>query len=395
MAQTNGRDLPILIAGGGIGGLAAAYALAHKGVPVRVLEQAPEFREIGAGIQLGPNIFRALDKIGLKDSVLGDAHVPPAMEMRCALSGERVIRIPLADQRFADRFHYPYAVTHRADIHGTLLKACQGSNLVTLETQRTVDGYEENDDGVTVQLAGGERIKGRALIACDGMWSEIREQMIGDGKPRVSGHIAYRAVLKKDDVPPDLWQPDVILWAGPRTHLVHYPLRRGELWNIVAVFHSDRYVEGWNAEADAAELWAHFKGQRPEVLRMLERIETWRMWVLCDREPIKEWAKGRVVLLGDAAHPMLQYLAQGAAMATEDAVCLADKVAASPDDLPAAFAAYVQDRYLRTARVQIMARVYGDFYHARGPVAELRNQMLGARTPEESYDGVAWLYGGS
>ena len=178
-------------------------------------------------------------------------------------------------------------------------------------------------------------------------------------------------------MPPDLWGPDVVLWAGPRTHLVHYPLRRGELWNIVAVFHSDRYVEGWNAEADADELWARFKGQRPEVLRMLERIETWRMWVLCDREPVKEWTKGRVALLGDAAHPMLQYLAQGAAMATEDAVCLADKVAEQPNDLPTALAAYVQQRYLRTARVQIMARVYGDFYHARGPAAELRNQMLG------------------
>jgi 2-polyprenyl-6-methoxyphenol hydroxylase-like FAD-dependent oxidoreductase len=195
-------------------------------------------------------------------------------------------------------------------------------------------------------------------------------------------------------VPPDLWRPDVVLWAGPRTHLVHYPLRRGELWNIVAVFHSDRYVEGWNAEADPAELWARFQGQRPEVLRMLERIETWRMWVLCDREPVKDWSKGRVALLGDAAHPMLQYLAQGAAMATEDAVCLADKVAEQPDDLPAALAAYVQQRYLRTARVQIMARVYGDFYHARGPAAELRQQLLAPRTPEQSYDGIAWLYGG-
>ena len=395
MAQGNGRDLPILIAGGGIGGLAAAYALAHNGVPVRVFEQAPEFREIGAGIQLGPNIFRALDKIGLKDAVLADAHRPPAMEMRCALSGESVIRIPLDDPRFAGRFHYPYAVTHRADIHGAFLKACQNSNLVTLETQRTVDGYEETADGVTVVLATGERVKGRALIACDGMWSKIRDRIVGDGKPRVSGHIAYRAVLNKADVPKDLWQPDVILWAGPRTHLVHYPLRRGELYNLVAVFHSDRYVEGWNAEADAAELWDHFKGQRPEVLRMLERIETWRMWVLCDREPVKEWCRGRVVLLGDAAHPMLQYLAQGACMATEDAVCLAEKVAAAPDDLPAAFQAYVEQRYLRAARVQIMARVYGDFYHARGPAAELRNQMLGARTPEESYDGIAWLYGGS
>jgi len=392
MARTNGQGLPILVAGGGIGGLAVAYTLARKGFPVRVLEQAPEFKEIGAGIQLGPNIFRALDKIGLKEAMLADAWRPGALEMRCALSGEEVTRIPL-DARFIDRFQQPYAVTHRADIHAVFLKACAGKNLVTLETQRQVDGFEEEDDGVSVILQTGERIKGRALIGCDGMWSKIRDRIVGDGKPRVSGHIAFRAVLRREEVPEDLWRPDVILWAGPRTHLVHYPLRRGELYNLVAVFHSDRYVEGWNAEADADELWAHFKGQRPEVLRMLERIETWRMWVLCDREPVKEWSKGPVVLLGDAAHPMLQYLAQGACMATEDAVWLAEKAAEQPDDLPAAFRAYVQQRYLRTARVQIMARVYGDFYHARGPAAELRNQMLGSRTPEDSYNGVAWLYG--
>ena len=257
---SNNNSAPFLIAGGGIGGLAAAYALARKGLPVRVLEQAPEFREIGAGIQLGPNIFRALDKIGLKDAVLADAHVPGAMEMRDALTGERVTRIPLDDPRFRAKFQYPYAVTHRADIHGAILRACEGNNLISLETQRTVDGYDEDADGVMVRLSSGERVKGRALIGCDGMWSKIREQIVGDGKPRVSGHIAYRAVLKREEVPPDLWHPDVILWAGPRTHLVHYPLRRGELWNIVAVFHSDRYVEGWNAEADAAELWTRFMG---------------------------------------------------------------------------------------------------------------------------------------
>src|SRR5258705_1019761 len=341
MAQNNGQDLPILVAGGGIGGLAAAYALAHKGFPVRVFEQAPEFKEIGAGIQLGPNIFRALERIGLKDAVLADAHRPPAMEMRCALSGELVTRIPLDTPQFLERFQHPYAVTHRADIHAALLNACQHNNLVTLETQRSVEGYEADDNGVTLTLQSGERIRGHALIGCDGMWPKIRDSIVRDGKPRVSGHIAYRAVLKKDEVPKDLWRPDVVLWAGPRTHFVHYPLRRGELYNLVAVFHSDRYVEGWNAEADADELWARFKGQRPEVLRMLERIETWRMWVLCDREPVKEWCKGPVALLGDAAHPMLQYLAQGAAMATEDAVCLADQVAAAPGDLPAALQAYV------------------------------------------------------
>jgi len=394
MTNGNGQGLPILIAGGGIGGLAAAHALALKGFPVRLIEQAPEFREIGAGIQLGPNIFRALEKLGLKEAVLADAHVPPAMEMRCALSGERVTRIPLADPRFLERFKQPYAVTHRHDIHGVLLRACQSNNLITLETSRTVEDFEQDDDGVTAMLAGGERVRGRALVGCDGMWSKVRDNVVGDGKPLVSGHIAYRAVLQREEVPQDLWQPDVILWAGPRTHLVHYPLRRGELYNLVAVFHSKRYVEGWNEHADAGELWAHFKGQRPEVTRMLERIETWRMWVLCDREPIKEWSKGRVTLLGDAAHPMLQYLAQGAGMATEDAVWLAEKVAENPTDLPAAFRAYAQQRYLRTARVQIMARVYGDFYHARGPAAELRNQVLGPHTPEQSYEGVDWLYGG-
>ena len=385
---------PFLIAGGGIGGLAAACALARQGFPVRVLEQAPEFKEIGAGIQLGPNIFRALDKIGLRDAVLADAHRPSAMEMRCALSGDLVTRIPLDDKRFLDRFKHPYAVTHRADIHAAILNACLNDNRVTLETQQTVETFEQDADGVTAVLQSGERVRGRALIGCDGMWSKIRDKIVGDGKPRVSGHIAYRAVLKKDDVPADLWRPDVILWAGPRTHFVHYPLRRGELYNLVAVFHSDRYEEGWDAKADADVLWQHFKGQRPEVLRMLERIETWRMWVLCDREPVKDWSKGRVALLGDAAHPMLQYLAQGAAMATEDAVCLGEKVAEQPDDLPGALAGYVQQRYLRTARVQIMARVYGEFYHARGPAAELRNQMLGGRTPEESYEGISWLYGG-
>jgi salicylate hydroxylase len=175
---------------------------------------------------------------------------------------------------------------------------------------------------------------------------------------------------------------------------VHYPLRRGELYNLVAVFHSDRYAEGWNTEGDPDELWMRFRGQRPEVLRLLERIETWRMWVLCDREPAKDWSKRRVTLLGDAAHPMLQYLAQGACMASEDAVCLSEQVAAAPGDIAGAFKAYETARYLRTGRVQIMARIYGEFYHASGVTAELRYQALHGRTPEQAYDGMAWLYEG-
>lgn len=395
MAPTNGAAPPFLISGGGIGGLATAYALARQGFPVRLFEQSSEFREVGAGIQLGPNIFRALEKIGLKEAILADAHIPPAQEMRDALTGKLVTHIPLGPE-FSARFGgQPYAVTHRADIHGTFLKACESSNLISLEKGRRVDGFEDHGGGVTVTLEGGDKAQGRALIGCDGMWSKIREHIVGDGKPRVSGHIAYRAVLKRADVPDDLWRPDVVLWAGPRTHFVHYPLRRGELFNLVAVFHSDHYEEGWDAEGSKDLLYKHFKGQVPQVSRLLECIETWRLWVLCDREPVKNWTKGRVTLLGDAAHPMLQYLAQGACMATEDAVSLAEKIAATPDDPSQAFTAYQQDRYLRTGRVQIMARVYGEFYHARGVAAELRDMALSARTPEQSYDGVAWLYGGS
>ena len=391
MAQDGSQ--PFLIAGGGIGGLAAAYALAQKGFPVHVLEQASDFREVGAGIQLGPNIFRVLERIGLKEAVLADAHCPPGVEVRDGLTGELLTSMTLGENS-VERFGQPYAVTHRHDIHAAFLNACKGSNLVTLENNQRVDGYEDHGSHVSVTLNGGARVEGRALIACDGMWSQIRERIVGDGKPRVSGHVAYRAVLKREDVPPDLWRPEVMLWVGPRAHFVHYPLRRGELFNLVAVFHSDHYAEGWNAEGSKDLLWEHFRHQVPQVQRLLERIDTWRMWVLCDREPVKEWAKNRVVLLGDAAHPMLQYLAQGACMATEDAVILSEKLAAQPDDIPAAFLAYQNERYLRTARVQVMARVYGEVYHARGPTAELRNQMLRARTPEESLDGIAWLYAG-
>jgi salicylate hydroxylase len=392
MGQSNGHDLPFLIAGGGIGGLVAAYSLALKGFPVRVLEQSDGFREVGAGIQLGPNIFRALEKIGLKDAILADAWRPGSLTMRCGLTGKVITSMPLGAEAEAF-FKQPYAVTHRADIHGVFLTACQNNNLISLETKREVAAFLDHGDRVTVTLASGEEIHGRALIGCDGLWSKIREQIVGDGKPRVSGHIAYRAVLKREEVPADLWQPDMVLYAGPRTHFVQYPLRRGELYNLVAVFHSDHYVEGWNTEGDNQLLYSHFKGQQPQVMRMLERIETWRYWVLCDREPVKNWSKGRVTLLGDAAHPMLQYLAQGACQATEDAVWLAEKVAAQPDDLPAAFLAYEQQRYLRTARVQIMARVYGEFFHARGPTAELRDQMLGSRTADQAYESINWLYG--
>ncbi len=391
MAQADSK--PFIIVGGGIGGLGTALALAQKGFAVHVLEQAAEFKEIGAGIQLGPNVFTPFKKLGLRDRILQDVAIPTGLEMRDALNGELITRMPLGED-LTRRFGDTYAVIHRADLQGIILEACQKMKNITLETQARVLDFEDKGGEVVVTMEDGRTITGCAMIGADGLWSKTRQKIVADGKPRVSGHIAYRAVLKREDVPADLWNPDVVLWAGPRTHLVHYPLRRGELYNLVAVFHSDHYSEGWDQAGDPALLHAHFKGQVPQVLRMLEKIDVWKMWVLCDREPVKDWSKGRATLLGDAAHPMLQYLAQGACMALEDAVCLAEKVESKPDDLPAALLDYQNARYLRTSRVQLMARVYGEAYHARGPIAELRNNMLRARTPEQAIEGIAWLYGG-
>ncbi len=387
------QDRPVIIIGGGIGGLATALALALKGIGSVLLEQSAEFREVGAGIQLGPNVFRRFEALGIRAAIEADAVFPENLIMRDALTGEIVTRIPMGEQAL-QHWGMPYAVTHRADLHNTLLQACLGQKKIALRNNAKVTEWQENGDGVSVTLADGEKVTGDCLVACDGLWSQLRADIVNDGKPRVSGHIAYRAVLPAADVPTGQFENNVVLWAGPKTHLVHYPLRRGELFNLVAVFHSNRYEEGWNAFGDVEELNERFRNQQPQVHNLLGKIESWRMWVLCDREPVANWTRGRITLLGDAAHPMLQYLAQGACMAIEDAVCLAEKLAARRDDPNAAFLAYQQERYLRTARVQVMARVYGDFYHATGPVRELRNALLSGRTQAQAYAGNDWLYGG-
>jgi salicylate hydroxylase len=385
---------PILIAGGGIGGVAAALALERKGFAVRLLEQSSAFGEVGAGIQLGPNVFKMFKQLDLTEAISDLAVFPDALMMRDGLSGAEITRIPVNTEAFRERFAFPYGVIYRPDLHAVLVDACRRVPNVELLLGKDVTGFEETGAGVTVICQDGERHAGSGLIAADGLWSSIRQSIVGDGKPRVSGHIAYRAVLPLSDVPEHLRSNTVVLWAGPRTHLVQYPLHRGEIMNLVAVFHSDRYEEGWDEFGDPEELRTRFEGHHPDVLALLNRIESWRMWVLCDREPVKTWSRGRVGLLGDAAHPMLQYLAQGACMAIEDAVCLATRLERRGGDMAEALQDYQADRYLRTARVQLTARFYGDAYHAAGPTAELRDLALGARTPEQSHAGMAWLYGG-
>jgi salicylate hydroxylase len=394
--MAGGKIGPVVVAGGGIGGLATALALAHRGYASIVLEQAAEFGEIGAGIQLGPNVHRVFDRLGVRREMEDIAFYPDNLVMNDGVTGEEVMRLPVGEA-FRSHFGGPYGVIHRADLHNVLLAACRASDLIELRAGVKVTGFDERDGGVTVTTAGtGGEVRGSALVGADGLWSKVRERIVGDGPPRVSGHIAYRAVLKIGDVPDILapWMNEVVLWAGPRNHLVHYKLRRGELFNIVAVFHSDRYVEGWDSHGDPAELHKRFAGTRPEVQALLDKIETWRMWVLCDREPVRIWNRGRAVLLGDAAHPMLQYLAAGAGMAMEDAVCLADCLERNRGDVATAFADYPAARYLRTARVQLTARYYGDIYHAAGVTREIRNLLIGGRDPQKAYAGLEWIYKG-
>ncbi len=385
MPSVKDRDHPFIIAGGGIGGLAVALALANRGYASRVLEQAPEFKELGAGIQLGPNSWRALRVLGIDAAAKRLAVFPQSLVMMDAVTAEQAVAIPLGG--FEQRFGAPYALIHRADLHNTLLEACKASPLVALETSQKVADFEDDGRTVRVVMDNGTVHETPAFIGADGLWSTIRAKLIGDGKPRVSGHVSYRAVMQPSNVPENLRRNDMVLWAGPKCHMVHYPLRGGELYNLVATFHSSRYEEGWNSFGEPAELHERFGGTCDVVREMLSKIESWRMWVLCDREPIKDWSRGRVTLLGDAAHPMLQYLAQGAGMAMEDAVVLA-KCFDDSDSVEEAFAAYPQRRYLRTGRVQLSARLYGEFYHADGVRRELRNAFV----KNASYEGLAWLY---
>ncbi len=386
------KDLPYVIIGGGIGGLACALALARKGFRSLLLEQASEFGEIGAGIQLGPNVFRMFEKLGITEKVRKLAVFPEYLMMRDAITAEVVTRINL-DERFLDRFTHPYAVIHRADLHNALLDACKEyPAFITLKTSQKVSDIDDKGSHVTVRTETGETYEGKALVGADGLWSVVRQKIVGDGKPVVSGHVTYRAVLPTKEMPEELRAWAMIIWAGEKTHLVQYPMRGGELYNLVAVFHSNKFAEGWDAYGDPAELHERFAKTCEPVRTLLGKIESWRMWVLCDRPPIRDWSKGNITLLGDAAHPMLQYLAQGANMAIEDAVCLARKIELSKGDDASAFLAYQQERYLRTARVQLTARLYGEAYHASNAVRDLRNAVLGARTQKEAMESMAWLY---
>ncbi|HVI19877.1 MAG TPA: 3-hydroxybenzoate 6-monooxygenase [Gaiellales bacterium] len=387
------QDKPILIAGGGIGGLATALGLAQKGFRVIVLERAPVLGEIGAGIQLGPNAFHAFDYLGVGDAARAMAVYVDQLRLMDAMTAENIATIDLTEP-FRQRFGNPYAVVHRGDMHGVFIRACQASPLIDLRTGCAVTGYEQDGATVTVRLFSGETVTGSVLIGADGLWSRIREQVVGDGPPRVTGHTTYRSVIPTEQMPEDLRWNAATLWAGPKCHIVHYPLSGWKVFNLVVTYHNDAPEPVAGKPVDEEEVLAGFRHVHPRAQDIIRHGTDWKLWVLCDRDPVEHWVDGRVAVLGDAAHPTLQYLAQGACMAMEDAVCLSHEMAARPDDPEAALEAYRRQRVLRTARVQLLSRAIGDhIYHPAGAHAALRNSVMSAKTNAEWYDTLAWLYG--
>ncbi len=385
------NSLPLLVAGGGIGGLAAALALVRRGFRVKVLEQAPQIGEIGAGIQLGPNAFHAFDALGVGEKARGRAVYTDDMVMTDAIDEYEVGRIPTGEA-FRARFGNPYAVIHRADVHLSLLEGAQESGMVEFLTQTRVERVEQDDDGVSVIDQHGQTHRGIALIAADGVKSVVRAQYVGDGH-RVTGHVVYRAVVDKADFPEDLKWNAASVWVGPNCHLVHYPLRGGEQYNVVVTFHSRKQEEWSVTDGSAEEVRSYFEGISPRARQLIDLPKSWKRWATADREPISQWSFGRVTLLGDAAHPMTQYMAQGACMALEDAVTLGEALRVCGDDFVKAFDVYQRARAARAARVVLSAREMGRIYHAKGVERLVRNDLWRGRKPEQFYDAMQWLYG--
>jgi 2-polyprenyl-6-methoxyphenol hydroxylase-like FAD-dependent oxidoreductase len=383
-----------LIAGGGIGGLAAALALAQKNISSLVLEKAHQLGEIGAGIQLGPNAFHCFDRLGVGETARQMAVYIEHLRLMDSIADGEICHIDLGPA-FRARYGNPYAVVHRGDLHGVLLKGCREHPLIELQVSSEVTGYDQDGKTVTAKLANGERVSGTALVGADGLWSNVRRQVVGDGGPRVSGHTTYRSVIPTAEMPEDLRWNAATLWAGPKCHIVHYPLSGWKVFNLVVTYHNDAPEPVAGKPVPVEEVHRGFTHICERAQTIIRHGKDWHMWVLCDRDPVDNWVDGRVALLGDAAHPMLQYMAQGACMAMEDGVCLADSLAKT-DALESGLKTYRDRRVLRTARLQLMSRAMGDHVcHPDGPHAALRNTIMSAKSQAQWYEALDWLYGGS
>lgn len=386
---------PILIVGGGLGGLTTALALARRGLRARVLEGGPQFGAIGYGIQFGPNVFHVFDRLGLSEQVMAIADLPAGALMMDAITGKELIRVPTGAS-FRARFKHPYIVVHRIDVHNVLLDACRRSGTVELVADAMVTGFEEHSDGVSVKTADGRAFSGAALVAADGFRSLFRAKLIGDGEPRPTGYAAFRTIVPMAELKADVARDCVALWGGPGLHIVHYPLRHGSEFNLVAVFRTASHAEKGDPASYRAELENTYRDMHPTMRALIGMLDLrWRRAV-ADRDPVRHWHKGRIVLLGDAAHAPLQSLAQGAGMAIEDGWCLGELVAATGGDFATAFRRFEAARLLRTARVQLESRALWDFYHLdEGVARDVRNATVADWDEAHLFDCLSWLYDGA
>ncbi|MCV0437194.1 MAG: FAD-dependent monooxygenase [Hydrogenophaga sp.] len=390
----------VIVAGGGIGGLACALALSRAGVQVVVLEQAEAFGEVGAGLQLGPNAVRVLAEWGLMDALQACAAFPEALRVRDAHQSRQLGHLRLGAMALA-RHGQHYATLHRADLHGLLLAAVRRRPEARLMLGTRMASFQVKGPGVQVTLDNGEVLGADALIGCDGLWSRVRGQLLGDQPPRATGHLAYRGLVRAVDLPAPLRANVVTAWLGPRLHVVHYPVKQGDWINVVAVVEGTLAPggdpHGWTHAAHAADLRRALGPACGELLAMIAAVPEWTLWPLHDRACLRgahEQAQGPVALLGDAAHPMRPYLAQGAAMAIEDAWTLGQlaQAPAAQSDWHGLLAAYARTRWRRNARVQQISQRNGTVFHAHGALRWARDRAMGL-LGERLLDNT-WLYDG-
>ncbi|MEJ8837004.1 FAD-dependent oxidoreductase [Ramlibacter sp. AN1133] len=389
----------VLISGGGIGGLAAAVAARRAGWEARLFEQAEAFSEVGAGIQLGPNATRILREWELLQGELGrQAVAPPRLRVRDGADGDELGVLELGDA-IARRYGAPYLTVHRADLQAALLAAAEDAG-TRLHPGCRVKSAEPVDAVVRLQTTRTSQVEGDALVVADGVWSQLRAMVAADGPPQPTGHLAYRALVRQQDLPASLRSEEVTVWLAPRMHLVTYPLRGGEWLNAVCVVQGTQRGDprDWDHAASQAQLEAALGPVCDEVRERVAALPAWRLWILHDRPPVASadaMARGRIALLGDAAHPMRPYLAQGAGMAIEDARELQRVLAVADErtiDVPIALRRYALNRWERVARVQERSRRNGTVFHATGPLRMARNaamKMLGSGLLDQP-----WLYGG-
>ena len=390
----------VLIAGGGVGGMAAALASSHAGWDVRLFERSPQFSEVGAGIQLGPNVVRRLQAWGLQRALQDVAAVPPWLRVRSAIDGDELACMELGAQ-MVERYGASYLAIHRADLHAVLQQEVVGRAEMHINNGQVVASVVQSHDAVTVTTEAGKVIEGDALIAADGVWSGLRVQLLHDGRPRPTGHLAYRALVKQSQLPKELRCDSVVTWLGPRMHVVQYPVRKGDLLNIVAIIEGPAPddLQSWDHAANAAELervLARYCAPLQDLIRAVPAAGVqWRLWPLSDRAPLTgpdQMAQGLVGLLGDAAHPMLPYLAQGAGMAIEDAAELQRALAMDDLEVHLRLRRYALNRWQRVARVQARSRRNARIFHASGTLRwgrDLSLRLLGARIMD-----MPWLYRG-